>query len=360
MIMIMGKLSRAFIITIGVIFWTTAYGWSQDGDSLSLEAIVKEARDNNPQIKSAYHSWKAVEYRVPQATALADPQVSYKYTGKNGRARTGAMEQEYGISQAIPFPGKRTLAGQAVRDEASSLKANYEKVKREVINEVKSVYYDLFWVSHAVDISQEQKALLKDLEGSALKKYETHQSPQQDALRTSLEYQALNERLYMFEQQHKALQAKFNSLLNRPERQEVPSVKTITRSEFKYSLEDILAKTDQSSPELGMARFEADKAQKQKTLTKMNFLPDFMFSYNYISRTYDAIGPLPDAWEGMVSLNIPFWFNKQRAQIREAKANFESQKEKLQDTKNRTGFEIQDAYFMVKSTGDIISLYDSS
>lgn len=329
------------------------------GGSLELKALIEEALHNNPRIKSAYHSWKASEQRVPQTTALADPMMSYAYMGEKADTRDGAMQEEYGLAQEISFPGKRRLAGLAALDESRGMKENYEMVKREVIQQTKAVYYDLFWVDRAVEIVDDQKILLQDLETIALRKYETHQGPQQDALRINLEKQELNERLLMLGRQRKSLQAKLNSLLNHPADRSLEKTEEIIPFKFDYSLDQVMSMADDVRPELRMAKFSVSRSEKQKTLAKMDLLPDFTLSYNYIDKTSDMTGPLEDAWEGMVEVNVPLWFGKQRAQIREAQAHLLSKQEDLQDMKNQTAFEVQDAYFMVKSYHDILSLYDS-
>lgn len=356
----MKKISKIVVLSLGFVAAICARSWAGEDAAISLDAAVEEALHNNPQIQSAYHAWKAAEQRVVTATALADPMVSYTYMGERTSARDGAMEEEYEIGQEIPFPGKRHLVGLAARDESRGMKANYEMVRREVIRQTKSVYYDLFWVDQAVAIVNDQKALLQDLETIALRRYETHQSPQQDALRTNLEKQELNERLLMLGQQRKSLQARLNSLLNRPADQPFTKTDEMAPLTFDYSLDQAMGMASDLRPEIRMAKFSVSQAEKQTALAKMDLLPDFTVSYNYIDRTTDMTGPLEDAWEGMVKINVPIWFGKQRAQILEAQADLRSRQNSLQDMKNKTAFEVQEAYFMVKSYQDILSLYNVS
>jgi outer membrane protein TolC len=348
------------VFLIGLTAVSCPPGILAQGGSLELKVLIEEALRDNAQIQSAYHAWKAAGQRIPQATALADPMAGYTYTGERTSARDGAMEEEYRIAQEIPFPGKRRLAGLAARDESREMKENYEMVKREVIQQVKAVYYDLCWVDRAVKIINDQKFILQDLETVALRKYETRQGPQQDALRVNLEKQELNERLLMLGQQRKSLQAKLNSLLNRPVDLSLEKTEEITAIPFDYSLEQVMSMADEMRPELRMAKFSVSRSEKQKALAKMDLLPDFTFSYNYIDKTSDMTGPLEDAWEGMVEVNVPLWSGKQRARVREAQADLLSKQGNWRDVKNKTAFDAQDAYFMVKSYQDIMSLYNSS
>ena len=97
-----------------------------------LEQALQEAQTGNPRIQAAYDRWKAAQEKVPQVKALADPMVNYTYFGEEIQTRVGPQEQKFGVSQKIPFPGKRHILGQAQKKEAAMFKEQYEATKREI------------------------------------------------------------------------------------------------------------------------------------------------------------------------------------------------------------------------------------
>ena len=46
---------------------------------LNLDALLNFARYHNPELQSAYHSWKAAEEKITQEKSLPDPKIFYGY-----------------------------------------------------------------------------------------------------------------------------------------------------------------------------------------------------------------------------------------------------------------------------------------
>ena len=104
------------IILLFLIFQTNTI-FSQSLDSNNLSALVHEALQNNPQLKSARSQTLAEQTKVKQVTAWDPPQVgvsfyqtpiqSFPNPIKNG------METDYYIQQMFPFPGKLSNMGKS-------------------------------------------------------------------------------------------------------------------------------------------------------------------------------------------------------------------------------------------------------
>ena len=57
-----------------------------------------------------------------------------------------------GVSQDLPYPGKRGLRENVAREEVAAAKWAYEAVRRSVAAQVAETYYDLYSVHAALDI----------------------------------------------------------------------------------------------------------------------------------------------------------------------------------------------------------------
>jgi outer membrane protein, heavy metal efflux system len=67
-----------------------------------------------------------------------------------------------------------------------------------------------------------------------------------------------------------------------------------------------------------------------------------------------------DAVMGFVSINIPLWFGKLRAQRQEAEKRLEASREARVHAENTVFSEVQDAWFRAQITQDQVTLYTES
>lgn len=350
-----------FLFILSCVFIPSAY--SEEAQILNLDLLINEALENNPQIQTAYNKWRAAEYKVIGEKSLPDPMASYTYFGDNVETRVGPQEQKYGFSQKVPFPGKLGLKGRAQLKNSDMLKEKYEAAKREVIKNVKLVYYDIFWVDRSIQITEEEKTIFESLEKVAQTRYESNLTPQQDVIKAQVELSKLIDKLFMLRQNRKSLVAKLNSILNRPERTKLGTVGELELTEFKYDINDLHEISRQTNPELLAANLDVEKSEYERKLAKLNYLPDFTFGFDYI-RVGSGHTTMPndgqDAWMGTIAVNVPIWFGKLSAQLNEKKALLEADKRHYLDVENNLTYETEDLFFKITTYRDIISLYKTA
>lgn len=328
-----------------------------------LNALIEEACKANPAVEEAYNRWQAAEYKVKEAGGMPDPMLSYTYFGESVETRVGPQKNRYGLSQKIPFPGKLSLKAKAQLKKAEILKEKYEAARREVIKEVKFVYYDLFWVDSSVRITDEEKLILESMERAARAKYEANLSPQQDVLKTQVELSRIIERLFLLEQNRKALVARLNSILNRSQEVSFGEVKNLEPQNFRHSLDELYRISESSKPELLAANLDIERAKYEQSLAKSNYFPDFTLGFDYIqvgSGHTNAIDDGKDAWMTTIAVNIPLWFDKLSAQVKEKKAALQASRDNYQNIENRLHYEIEDLYSKIAAYRDILSLYKTA
>ena len=360
----MARCHSILIILIGVILIISfQYGYAKEAEVINLESLIEEALENNPEIQAILNSWKAQQYKIKQAKSLPDPMASYTYFGESVETRVGPQEHKYGVSQKIPFPGKLGLKGKTQGKLAEMFKEKYESTKREVIKNVKFVYYDIFWVDKAIQITEEEKAILESLEKVAQRKYESNITPQQDVIKAQVELSKLIDKLFLLKQNRKSLEAKTNNLLNRPRSTELGSVEFIEPIEFTFQLSQLHGMAKGSRQELLAANLAIERAKYEKSLAGLEYFPDFNFSFDYI-QVGDGYTTMPndgqDAWMGTIKVNIPIWFDKLGAQFKEKKARLEVAKKNYENVENNITYEVEDLYFKITTYKDIISLYKTA
>lgn len=358
----MVKMKRLLLAYIIVILSIPA-GAIRAEEAERLDLLIDEALKNNPQIQAAYEEWIAAEYKIKYVKGLPDPMASYTYFGENVETRVGPQEQKYGVSQKIPFPGKLGLKGKAQASKADILKEKYEAAKREIIKNVKFVYYDIFWVDKAIAVAEEEKAILESLEEVAQRKYESNMTPQQDVIKAQIEISKLIERLFILEQNRKSLVAKLNSILNRPKETALEKITDTKPLDFGYKIDELHEMALSSRQELLAANLEIERSEYEKSLAKLDYMPDFTFGLDYI-QVGEGHTTMPndgqDAWMGVVAVNVPIWFDKLNAQVGEKEAELQASKKRYENIENSVSYEVNDLYFKISTYKDIIGLYKTA
>jgi len=355
-------ISLVFVLVSGFFFFNN-YGFTQSESVETIEELIQEALQNNPYIQVALNEWKAAEYKIRSVKGLPDPMVKYGHFGESVETRVGPQENVFGASQKIPFPGKLGLKGKSQGKHAKMLKEKYEAAKREVIKNVKFVYYDIFWVDKAIQTTEGEKAILESLEKVAQRRYESNVTPQQDVIKAQVELSRLIDKLLLLRQNRKSLVAKLNSILNRAQDSELRSITDADPSGFKYEISQLHEIAKGSRQELIAANLDIERAEYEKSLARMDYLPDFTFGVDYI-QVGSGETTMPndgqDAWMGTVAVNIPIWFDKLNAQTKEKKAQLEAARKNYENVGNNVSYEVEDLYFKILTYKDIISLYKTA
>ena len=349
-----------FVITLLV---TSTFSISYAQDFINLDALIKEALKNNPKVKAYEAAWAAEREKTKQVTTLPDPVFTYGFFGKNIETKTGPQKEKFSIAQKIPFPGKLSLKGKIQEKQAQQTRQMYEAEKRELIKNVKVVFYDLYWVDRAIEITQEEKDILTNSAKIVQRKYEANLKPQSDVLKIELEISKLIDKLLLLRQRRRALAAKMNSLLDRPVDSSLAKIKEINLREIALDSEALKQITFANRQEINILRAGVDKAKFGKTLAKFDFLPDFTLGFNYINveggHTTQADDG-EDAWLATLSVNLPIWQTKLNAGLKEKHAKLTTAIKNLENKQNEVEYELNDLYFKLLTYNDIVSLYETA
>ena len=158
----------------------------------NLTALVAAALANNPELKASSARWQMFASKVRQAGALDDPMIMLKV--QNTPAREPLVfnmdtqsAKVIGISQQLPFWGKRSLRRDVARYEADSYHWAYEERKLELTRMIKESYYQIWAVDKGLEIVSKNLRLLTDFVTLTELKYSVGQGVQQDIFKAGLE-----------------------------------------------------------------------------------------------------------------------------------------------------------------------------
>jgi len=335
-------------------------GQNNPRSELELPGLIQQAIERNPAIIAAKKKWQSGREIIAARGALPDPHVSYTYFVDSVETRVGPQENIYGVKQKLPFFGKRELKAAVAAKEAEALKASYEAVKQEVIRQVKRAFYKLFYISTIIDITNNEKEILKGFEQIAAVKYKTGKGSQQNILKVQVEISRLQEKLIALAGLKQTAEARLNTLLDRPP--DTPLEKPVTPEfrDFFFIKQQLFRIARENRPELKRGDAWVEKSHRALSLAKKDYYPDLTVGANYIEV---GEGPLKvsdngkDAFNVMFSVNVPIWRKKLSAQVSSASEMIKARKNEYQNLLNQTLFEIEDNLFKIQTARETFHLY---
>src|SRR5882724_1263628 len=258
---------------------------SHAGTVTPLSELLAEAEKNNPQIEAARQGWQAAKQVPTQVSTLPDPQFNLQHVSVGSpRPFAGYTNSDFaylglGVSQDIPYPGKLRLKGEIAKREADVSQQQVESVRRAVLAELKSTYFQLAYLSKTLTILEEDGELLKQVEQAADARYRSGMGTQQDVLQAQLQKTKLLCEIAMHHLQVGKLEAQLKQLLNRS--QESPDIEPadLLETPLVQSYADLLAAAQVQNPEIASAQKMIEKQSLQVDLARKNFYPDFNVQY---------------------------------------------------------------------------------
>lgn len=324
---------------------------------LSLDDVIGEALEKSPEAQSALHAIKALQRRVPQVTALPDPMISVGWAGNPApfsvMSGDNSSYRSVTITEQFPYPGKLKLRGQIASKEAEAAQADYEAIRRKVIAEARTAYFDYFYFDQAIRTTERNKELLEKLSKIAEARYRVGKAMQADVLRSQVEISLLIEKLTVLEQQRATAQARLNVFMVRSPESSLPPAGEVEPATIRYTLEELYALAAGNDTAVLRNKTMVDRGQLGVALAKREYRPDIGVSYMYQQRS-----ALPDMNGATISVNIPiFYKSKQREGVAEASEDLISA-EKMRDNRlNEVRFELKQEYLSAKASERLLTLY---
>lgn len=147
-------------------------GYSQQYPD-SLISYLEISAKNNPAVQQKFTEYKAALQKVPQAGALADPELSLGLFLKPMELMNGNQLADIRLMQMLPWFGVLRYA----RDEMSLMaNAKYElfrDAKLQVSFEVEQGWYELYKVRKEISVSEKNIEILKTIERLALVRFQS-------------------------------------------------------------------------------------------------------------------------------------------------------------------------------------------
>lgn len=325
---------------------------------LSLQELIGEALEKNPDIRASQSRVNASRYRIPQAESLPDPMFMFGYQNEGWERYTyGEMPDSqwmFSASQMFPFPGKRSLRGNMASRDSESLAASHASLRLNTVAKIKELYYELFLAYKSLDLIKDRTALFSQVEEAAIARYSSGMGPQQEVIMAQTEKYMLMEKEEMQRQKIQSLEAMLNSAVGRDVNTPMGKPVEIPATAYSETLDETIATALANSPDIKARAKMIESSEAAVRMSKKEYYPDFTITGSVFTRG----GEFEDMWSLTTALNIPlFYRTKQRQAVNEAEANLSGARHEYEASKLMISSGIRDNYAMVKAAEKLVDLY---
>lgn len=320
-----------------------------EGPPLTLQAALDEALARNPELIALRRQFEAARHRPAQELSLAAPTFEAQIWQWPLRRLNPADTNMYmfTVSQPLPGRGKRDLRAAVASKDAEMAASDVAVRARDVVDEVKGAYAELFLARTAIDVHLASVDLLRQFADVSSIKYAAGRIPQQDVLKAIVEISKLHEDLLMLDERARLASARLNTLLDRAPEAPVGPLDEPDDRVLRISVEDLQRRALDSQPELRAAQIGIERSQAALAVVNRDYKPDLSVSGGYMLLPRER-----DAWTGSIGVTwptAPWARGRLDAQKAEAASHVDAARARQRATVNRVRLAVHEAYVRVKA-----------
>jgi outer membrane protein TolC len=332
--------------------------------SSEIDNLIEEAINNNPELRSVEESISALKERPSQERTIDNPRLRLGLM--NLPTDTFEFDQEpmtqkqVAIMQKFPYPGKLELKGKIAEKDVDMANKDYSEQKNMLVKDVKTAYLNILFLDTALEITEQNRKLLREFVKIVETKYEVGKGIQQDVIKSQLELSKMTDRIITFKQKRRTAVAQLNTLLNRPVQMPFSTSNRVKMTNFTLSFEELKIMADANSPMLHKKEDMIEKTQTALQLAKKNYYPDFDIGVSYGQRDDAPRQDRADFLSGFVTVKLPLWHKKKESRkVAESEATIRKTREEYGSLQNAIYFKINKLLIDIESSVEKIELFRS-
>jgi outer membrane protein TolC len=350
------------IIILSFFLWISLTGTAQETKE-TLDQYLKIAAENNPGLKAKFNDYMAAMEKVPQAGTLPDPQFAFGYFIKPVETRLGPQKATFGLKQAFPWFGLLGAKEDVATELARAKYEAFENSKSNLFFEVKTSYYNYYFVEKAIRITKENMEILRIFKNLSLVKIEAGNASIVDELRVELELNDLENQLALYIDSKRVFQTRFNNLLNRDNSVRIDIPEELWEDELPEDNLTILDSIYSNNHEIKSIGHKLNAFMNQEITAKKEGMPKFSIgiNYNLIGKNSNSTDPKNgnDAiLFPSIGFTIPIYRKKYKSMIREAQYLQISEIARKEDKRNTLNTVYENTYKDYKDSDRRIFLFN--
>ena len=312
-----------------------------------LKALVSEALQNNPEIQAARKEREAAQHRVAPAGALDDPMLEAGFinvpTNSLRFDREDMTMKMIGLSQRLPYPGKRGLRQDVAARDADAVGHGYQETVNRGARDVRMAYFDLSQVIDSTRLVETNKLVLEQFLRIAESRYAVGQGSQADVLKAQTQLSKMTEELIKLARERSMIEADLNRALGRGANAAAPLPESPGLREATLQLDTLHETALRERPQLLALQSIVARNEKALELARKEYNPDFDVRLSYGQRDNALDGmKRSDMVSLTVAINLPVWRDGKLApRVAEAQAMRERALNMYQAQRNEVAMKLR-------------------
>jgi outer membrane protein TolC len=336
-------------LSVGALLVTAAASPSAAQDvlpptPLPLDWCLERAAAANPDIAAEAAAADAARERIVPAGALDDPRFAYQASNLPIRSfdfnSTPLSGHQLTLAQKLPFPGLLGNRRDAAEAGEKAALGTLEDRRRQIAAEVERAWAELGFSQRALDITDRNIELMRQLTRIAEAKYRVGTGLQQDVLRAQVQLtQLLDERLER-EASIARSEAAMTGVLDVASGTRFGRTTELAGTGALPRLDELLARLEDVNPLLRSLGARVEEAERLRRVAELEGYPDVDLGFGYRIRERvagDSVKGSDFVTAGLI-IRLPVNRSKWRARVaerdalhRRAKAQYRSARARLGD-----------------------------
>ncbi|MGD2055443.1 MAG: TolC family protein, partial [Gammaproteobacteria bacterium] len=268
---------------------------------------------------------------------------------------------QFGIEQALPFPGKLGLKERAAEFDADAASSNVDEARLLLIRNVKQTWWQIFYLDRALETVTRNQNLLRQFVEIARTRYTVGEGLQQEVLLAQVELSRLFDRQVQLQGMRGEQAARLNALLAHGAGTpvvlpgEVNDVLARPQPEAKLYM-----RAEASRPLLEQRRQEIEAARARRDFAERDRYPDFSLGAAYGFRQGENAdgSSRPDFASVRLGMSLPLYAgSKQDKAVDQRTSELLQKRYALQDEWNKVQAEIAAALADYQRASEQVQLF---
>jgi len=278
----------------------------------SVDYYVDAALTNNPSLASMKQRIVMKQNEAVRAGTLADPKAWIGLVNVPTNTWSFSEEdmtgKEVGISQMLPYPGKRENSSRIVDKEKEQVEFELAEMRNMLRADVKMAYAELSAVRAQADVVRRARAVLEQIVDVSRERFAVGKGSQADVLRGQVEFQKMREMLLMLENRQRVLSVRLNTLSALPPGEPVPPLVDLAEFRLDLSADDLRTIYLEARPARKAVEARIRRGDLLVRQAEYEGKPEFEVEASYMQRNRMPDGTSrPDMVSAMVSMSLPVW-----------------------------------------------------
>lgn len=302
-----------------------------------LEILIAATIERNPAIAEAKKQWQGILEKFSQADRLEHLMLQYESFVRDLKLGTSAMTKG---REEFPFPSLTSLKGDIALKEAEIAREKYLLIVKNMVTQTEVAFYQRVFLDRAIEILEEDIKLLKDLESSALTRYNTGKTGYSNVIKINTMLEKSETDLKNEREEEQTVAAKVNYLLNLPEDFPLGDFIEPKLKEQTVAVESLYQTGLRSRQELIIIQKMIEKINLAILMAEKKIYPDYTLGYS--SYEHVVYGK-PEMKEMVRPATMPkYWFGTNDAYTREARMNYQAMQKRLESEKRELLYRLKD------------------